>query len=264
MFKKNFASWLSYQPISSKPVYSSNYSICVSEQDILDHGFSDIAARLLNEEKAIMDSGYLYIDPYYMIYEKGNPINHKGKLLQNVKSASFQALIAQCEFQCLNTDDFRGIFYRISQKDLRRFGCTQTIAQLLRKKLAFISPRDTDIYLDINFINSLETTSKIPSSLSGFHILLGEGNTLKNVLDLLDECRLNHLSDGKNYITVSQETVKDYGLQTQFFSLADLGIAVINNNDEYVLTPEFSSWILDYTEHAGDRMAFMELYEGLV
>ncbi len=264
MFKKNFTAWLSHQPFSSKPVYSSSYSICVPEQDILDHGFSDIAARLLNEDKAVMDSGYLYIDPYYTIYEKEAPINFKRRLLQNAKSASFQAMIEQCEFQCLNTDDCHGIFYRISQKDMRRFGCAQTIAQLLRKKLAFMSPCGTDIFLDINFINSLESTSKIPSSLSGFHMLLGEGNTLKNVLDLLEECQLNHMPDGKNYITVSQETVKDYGLQTQFFSLADLGITVINDNNEYVLTPEFSSWILDYTEHAGDRMAFVELYEGLV
>lgn len=261
--KKSFSSWLAYQAIASRTVYGSSYSLCVSEKELLENGYGDIAARLLNEEKAVRDSGYLYIDPYFEQYDKDS-YNRKGKLLKTVKSESFQAMINQSELTCYNSSEYAGMFFRISQKDLRRYGCIQIAAQLIRQNLAFLDMDDETLYININYMNSLEKTSKIPSDLSGFQSILGEGNTLKNILDLIEESELIRMPDNQHKIRMSQEVVKDYGFQTQFLSLVHLGIAEIGENGDYLLTPEFSSWLLDYVDHAGDRMSFAGLYEEMI
>ena len=259
--KEKFGKWIAQQEIAAKSVGGSDYSLRAAETDIRKSGFSDIVSRLLNEKKAVRDSGYIYIDPYYQMYDRPG---RDGKLLQNVKSDAFRTMINQSEILCYRSDEHKGIFHRLSQKEVRRYNCIQIMAQLIRKNLAFLDDLCEYIYLDINFQNVLEKKSNIPSDLSNFRTMMGEGRNLKDILDLLEEADTVRTDNGEIRIVLSQSIVKDYGFQTQLYSLLDIGIAQLDVNNQYLLCTELSTWLLDYVEHACDRMSFAALYESAI
>lgn len=93
---------------------------------------------------------------------------------------------------------------------------------------------------------------------------MGEGRNLKDILDLLEEADTVRTDNGEIRIVLSQSIVKDYGFQTQLYSLLDIGIAQLDDNNQYLLCTELSTWLLDYVEHACDRMSFAALYESAI
>lgn len=253
--KAKFKDFLSNKNITNTSVYGSEYSLCTSFEEIKSKGFSDIVAKLLNEEKAIQIDDNVYIDPYFDDYTENKWDIIKKKLIAKVKQDNFRALLNQSKIIVVDDDKGKNYVYQLSQQDIRRCNSVMIVAELVNRGYAYL--KDEDIILYLNYLEKLEAKRIIQSDLSHFRTMLGECDNLKQLIALVEDCEFE---DG--YICTNFNKLQDVQLKTEIFSLIDIGIVKISDDGKKVLIkPQFASWLLACVEETSDRISFVNMYE---
>lgn len=251
-----FNKFLSSQQIVKKSVYESEYSLKVDESEVTSKGYSNIVAKLLHEEKAYQEGGYIYIDPYYNSYRDNIWNMRQKKLLSKVKQDNFCSMLNQASIVLHNNSktEEKTYVYQLSQKEIRHFNCVMTIAALINKNFAYVGEND-NIFLKLDYLDCLERKKLIQSDLSHFRTLLGECDNLRDLIALIESCTYKNGS-----LTISENDVQDRQLCTEIYSLCDLGI-IKKINDTFYIDPELASWLLEQVSETSDRVSFVNMYD---
>lgn len=253
--KRRFNQFLSKQNIANKSVYGSAYSLEVMESDIAENGFSNIVAKLLHEEKAYQENGYIYIDPYFDSFKDGFWNMMQKKLLSKVKRENFCSMLNQASIVLHQKpgDEYVTYSFQLTQQEIKHFNCVRTIATLINRDFAYVD--NEYIYLILDYLEQLESKRIIQSDLSHFRTLLGECDNLRDLIMLVEECDYKN-----NMLSIPAKKVKDRQLCTEIYSLCDLGI-IKKTSDTFYIEPEFASWLLEQVSETSDRVSFVNMYE---